>query len=203
MMGVFRPVVTDDDLFLRCTDVHTIIEHALPHRTVWGMVFNPRQRLWLVQWRRPDKDVCPNLWDISCGGHVDCVAGAPEAYAVAYERELREELGLRARFLRGAPPSGESAQDPETALTLDLGHTREYHVYPGQGGKTQLEREHVQMFLSLYDGAVTLLPDGEPQGLAWMSGEKIREQLLYRERATPGLEIMLRRCEAVLRSREG
>jgi isopentenyldiphosphate isomerase len=201
-MGPFRPVVTDDDVFLRCTDAHTIIEHALPHRTVWGMVFSPRQRLWLVQWRRPGKDVCPNLWDISCGGHVDCVVGAPETYAAAYSRELREELGLGARFVQGVRPGAELTSDPQVAPSFDLGHTREYHVYPARGNKTQLEREHVQMFLSLYDGAVTLAPDAEPQGLAWMSSEQIRGELIYRERATPGLEIMLRRCEAALRSWE-
>jgi len=201
-MGVFRPVVTDDDAFLRCTDVHTIVRHALPHRTVWGMVFSPKQGLWLVQWRRPDKDVCPDMWDISCGGHVDCISGAPETYAMAYSRELREELGLGACFVPRFSPGGAAADKPDAVPTIDLGHAREYHVYPARGAKTQLEREHVQMFLSLYDGPVTLMPDGEPQGLAWLSSEQISEQFVSHERATPGLESMLRRCETVLSSWE-
>lgn len=198
-MGPFRPVVTDEDAFLRCTDVHTIVENALPHRTVWGMVFSPRQRLWLVQWRREDKDVCPGLWDASCGGHVDCVSGGPETYAVAYRRELREELGLDACFLQ-QPPRPKDLLELQAALTFDMGHTREYHVYPARGDKTQLEREHVQRYLSLYDGPVSMRPDGEPQGLAWMTSEQIREQFIHRERATIALEHMLWHCEAALRS---
>lgn len=196
-MSLFRPVVTDEDGFLRCTDVHSIVKYAMPHRTVWGMVFSPRQKAWLVQWRRADKDVCPNMWDVSCGGHVDCVSGGPETYLAAYERELREELGLGARFVQ-QPGATEGLFDAGAVLTLDLGHTREYHVYPARDNKTQLEREHVQRFLSLYDGPVSLKPDAEPQGLAWMSGEQIKEEFVLCERATIALEHMLRHCAAAL-----
>jgi isopentenyldiphosphate isomerase len=198
-MGVFRPVVTDEDVFLRCTDVHSIVKHALPHRTVWGMVFSPRHRVWLVQRRREDKDVCPNMWDVSCGGHVDCVSGNSETYVAAYGRELQEELGLSAQFAQQLPQAG-ALLDLGVALTLDLGHTREYHVYPARDNKTQLEREHVQRFLTLYHGVVGLGPDAEPQGLAWMSSDQIREQLINAERATVALEHMLRHCEVALKS---
>ncbi len=108
-------------------------------------------------------------------------------------------MGLDACFLQ-QPPRPKDLLELQAALTFDMGHTREYHVYPARGDTTQLEREHVQRYLSLYDGPVSMRPDGEPQGLAWMTSEQIREQFIHRERATIALEHMLWHCEAALRS---
>lgn len=44
----------------------------------------------LIQKRAADKDVFPNLWDVSVAGHV----GAGELPLNAAQRELQEELGL-------------------------------------------------------------------------------------------------------------
>jgi len=64
---------------------------SLIHRVAHVLVFNARGELFL-QHRARDKDVQPDKWDTSVGGHVD----AGEAYAEAAQREMREELGLEA-----------------------------------------------------------------------------------------------------------
>lgn len=47
----------------------------------------------LQQRRSPNKDSYPNMWDLSCGGHV--VAG--EDYLGSAVRELKEELGVEVK----------------------------------------------------------------------------------------------------------
>ena len=69
------------------TEVHG--DPTLIHRVVHVLVFNSTGRLFL-QLRAPDKDVQPNRWDTSVGGHVD----AGERYDDAARREMREELGI-------------------------------------------------------------------------------------------------------------
>lgn len=190
------PVVTDDDEFVRCAEKQTVHEQSLPHRTVWGMVYSPAQRVWLVQWRRPDKEICPNLWDMSCGGHVGCVDGGPEPVWGAYVRELAEELGLEAER---AASLGPAVLVPGHAPTVALGPAREYHLYPARGGRELLVKEQVAQYFSLYDGPVTLGPDTEPQAVAWLSADQIMHELIEPGRATQALASMLARCTAVLR----
>jgi isopentenyldiphosphate isomerase len=198
MTDVPRPVVDDRDRFLRCESKATIIAGSLPHRTVWGMVVNPQQRVWLAQWRRPDKDICPNLWDMSCGGHVDCVDKVPESYAEAYRRELAEELGLTTTFV-DLPSLADALRAGVTQpLSADIGHSVEYHHYPTSWGERVLEREQVRMFLTLYGGSAALGADAEPQALAWLTAEQIRQELLAAGKGTLGLARMLDRCQAVL-----
>ncbi len=62
---------------------------ALIHRVAHVLVFNSAGNVFL-QLRSPAKDVQPNRWDTSVGGHVD----AGETYEQAAEREMREELGI-------------------------------------------------------------------------------------------------------------
>ena len=192
-----RPVVDDRDRFLRCESKATIMAESLPHRTVWGMVVHPRRHVWLVQWRRPDKDVCPNLWDMSCGGHVDCVDAVPESYAEAYRRELAEELGLTTTFIDLAALP-DAIGEGTSGVSTEIGHSVEYHHYPTAWGERMLEREQVRMFLTLYTGSVELRADAVPQALAWLTSGQIREEILAAGRGTLGLGRMLNRCEAVL-----
>ncbi|MHB1296020.1 MAG: NUDIX domain-containing protein [Anaerolineae bacterium] len=200
MNTIYRPVVTDDDVFLRCEDPDTIHHSELPHRTVWGMVYSPAQRAWLVQWRRPDKEICPNLWDTSCGGHVDCVQGAPETYEQAYLRELSEELGLSSGVVSTQELAARLATDGPVlqALSIEIGHSRAYHLYPTAEGGRIMHREQVRQYVTVYDGGVLLTSSMEPQALAWMSAERVHTELLEMGRATVALGSMLAVCEAWL-----
>ena len=62
---------------------------VLLHRVVHVVVKDGAGR-WLLQKRSPRKDIQPDKWDTSVGGHV--MPG--EACAAAAQRELREELGI-------------------------------------------------------------------------------------------------------------
>ncbi|MHB0855947.1 MAG: NUDIX domain-containing protein [Anaerolineae bacterium] len=200
MIGPYRPVVTDDDEFVRCENPDTIHHEELPHRTVWGMVYSPARRTWLVQWRRPDKEICPNLWDTSCGGHVDCVQGVPETYELAYLRELWEELGLTSTVVTEDELVTRlvTEQPLQTALTVEIGHVREYHLLPTADGGQVMHREQVRLFVTLYDGGILLSPYMEPQAVAWMSADRVHAELLITGRATIALNHMLTACEAWL-----
>jgi len=192
----YRPVVSDENSFLYCVEKERIVEKALPHRVVWGMVYAPSRKVWLVQWRRVDKEVCPGLWDMSCAGHVLCLRGKPENGWQAYQRELREELGIESELfvleelVKVWPGEG-------GAFSAALGWAKEYHRYPTRDGKYRLEREHVQMFLSLYEGEVHLGPQSEPQAFAWLTTSQVQELIRF-GRATLGLAKMLVRCSYVL-----
>ena len=193
------PVVTDADVFVRCCEQRVIDARSLPHRVVWGMVYSPCHSTWLVQWRRPGKYVCPDLWDMSCAGHVDCVDGSPESYAVAYQRELQEELGLEAAFeTRDAFIAKLSAPICAVAPTLDLGYSKQYLVCPVLGGEARLVREHVRAYLSLWDLPIAIGPGSEPAALAWMTAERIESELIRTNSSAVGLQAVLERCRVVL-----
>lgn len=61
----------------------------LLHPVVHLHVFNTKKELYL-QKRSADKDIQPNKWDTSVGGHVDYGETTQEALV----REVREELGM-------------------------------------------------------------------------------------------------------------
>lgn len=60
------------------------------HRAVHLIVMNPEREIYL-QRRNPDKEVQPDKWDTSVGGHIP----SGEDYVDAVFREADEELGLR------------------------------------------------------------------------------------------------------------
>ena len=62
------------------------------HRSVHIYLVNDENEL-IIQQRSPDKDLFPNLWDISVGGHVS----AGEETVISAQRELSEELGINAK----------------------------------------------------------------------------------------------------------
>lgn len=66
----------------------------LPHRAVYILVFNQKHELF-VQKRTDTKDIYPGYYDIAAGGVV--VSG--ESWEQAAERELLEELGIRAHLI--------------------------------------------------------------------------------------------------------
>jgi len=66
-------------------------EKGLIHRACYILVFNEQGQLFL-QKRTATKDLYPSCWDIAAGGVV--LAG--ESYGLSAERELLEELGVKA-----------------------------------------------------------------------------------------------------------
>ena len=60
------------------------------HRAVHIWIIDEDNKCILLQKRCPDKNLFPNMWDISVGGHVS----SGEDTLVAAKRELSEELGL-------------------------------------------------------------------------------------------------------------
>ena len=83
-------IVDEDDLVIgQATRDEVHGNPDLIHRVVHVLVFNTAGELYL-QLRAPDKDVQPDRWDTSVGGHVD----SGERCEVAARREMREELGI-------------------------------------------------------------------------------------------------------------
>lgn len=64
---------------------------SLLHRAVHVFVFTSTGEL-VLQKRLPSKDIQPDKWDTSVGGHV----GLGEAPRLAAQREMAEELGIEA-----------------------------------------------------------------------------------------------------------
>jgi len=89
MAEVFDVVDELDRVVGRATREQVHGNPALIHRVAHVLVLNSGGSIYL-QRRSPDKDVQPDKWDTSVGGHVD----AGEAYEHAARREMREELGI-------------------------------------------------------------------------------------------------------------
>lgn len=67
---------------------------ALLHRVVHVLVVNQEGQI-LLQKRSSHKDIQPDKWDISVGGHLH----PGENYEAAAAREMQEELGIEGRPL--------------------------------------------------------------------------------------------------------
>ena len=66
--------------------------------SVHVIIFNDNNEI-LIQKRQSTKEIFPNLWDLTCGGHVLHGENSQEAIS----RELSEELGLNLDFSDDAP----------------------------------------------------------------------------------------------------
>ncbi len=60
------------------------------YRTIYVLVFNDQGEV-LIQKRSPSKDLYPNRWDLSVGGHVNF----GKNYLETAIREVKEELGFK------------------------------------------------------------------------------------------------------------
>ena len=97
-------VVDGQDRFLRWEERPVIHKERLVHRSVHVLIFDSQARL-VIQLRHPDKDNNPNVWDVSCAGHVEesDYTGPPDddldaLYKGVAVRELAEELGVSAEL---------------------------------------------------------------------------------------------------------
>ncbi|MCA9392497.1 NUDIX domain-containing protein [candidate division WWE3 bacterium] len=74
--------------------------YGVYYRTIYALVVNREGKV-LVQKRSVTKDLYPNCWDLSVGGHVNY----GDSYVETAVRELFEELGIYANdselFLKG------------------------------------------------------------------------------------------------------
>ncbi|MDD9267990.1 NUDIX domain-containing protein [Paenibacillus sp. GCM10023248] len=87
----------------------------------WIISMEEEEPALLLQLRHPDKDLFPNLLDISCAGHL--AAGETVADGA---RELEEELGLHVDFSELVPCGIFAEEDLVSDLLID----REYcHVF--------------------------------------------------------------------------
>lgn len=71
------------------------LAHETPgicYRTVYVLVKNAKDE-YLFQKRSPTKDLYPNCWDLSVGGHVDW----GDSYIDTAAREINEELGIEVK----------------------------------------------------------------------------------------------------------
>lgn len=62
------------------------------HRVVHIWILNPKGEL-LIQRRSPVKENHPNMWDISCAGHISAGETSPQAVM----REAKEELNIEVK----------------------------------------------------------------------------------------------------------
>ncbi len=124
-----------------------------------------------LQQRNHDKDIQPDRWDTSVGGHVDY----GETIADALARESREELGLNVDAMKIQPLSP--------------------YVF-----QSQIERELINPFIGILDSKVEPNPDpSEIQDGRFWSLEEIQEAMgsgVF----TPNFEQEFMRIEQFLRS---
>ena len=86
-------IVDEDNRVIGQTRRRIMRSQRLIHRASYILVFNGRGEL-LIQRRTLGKDIYPGHWDVAAGGVV--LAG--ETPHQSAQRELQEELGIRARL---------------------------------------------------------------------------------------------------------
>jgi len=168
------PLCSDEDEFLYAESSNIIIQHSLPHRAVWGMLYSPARSRWLV--KRPD--AATGIWDASCCDHVLMVDSEPEPYDAAYARALRDAYGLETGWV--GPPAvarGRITLEAGQVLSVDLGYSKEYNWTFTWERSLHLEREHVHMFLTLYDGEVSVSPGPSSASLDWAAPGSIQAEI--------------------------
>lgn len=70
-------------------------KEGIPHREIHVSLLDKNGEAILMQQRVASKDLYPNAWDISVGGHV----AAYEDPKIAVLRELEEELGIKVNYV--------------------------------------------------------------------------------------------------------
>ncbi|MBX7157994.1 MAG: NUDIX domain-containing protein [Verrucomicrobiae bacterium] len=139
-------VVDEKDRVIGQVTRREIHEKKLLHRAIHIFIFDSRNRLFL-QKRSLMKDSHPGKWDSSCSGHLD----TGETYAIAAQRELKEELGItfsistadRILYL----PASE-ATDQEFIQVFRLMHPGPFQLHPEEISEGQFfEIHHIQQWI--------------------------------------------------------
>ena len=149
-------------------DWHASVHIWIARRRISGMEF-------LLQKRADDKDSFPGCWDAASTGHID----AGEDAISAAIRDLREELGIRAR--------------PSEFVLLFRRKVSEDNIFHG---KRFLNNELKWVFL--YKGALAdtsiHFEEEEISGVEWQNAVSIRKAL---EKKDPGYCIDLQEFREV------
>lgn len=125
------------------------------HRTAQVYVLNQENEL-LCNLRHPSKDLFPQLWDVSIGGHLE----PEESYEICALRELGEELGIEA--------------DPEKLTFLATVKVDGADMNAGL-----IDREHVGVYLYQTDLSLTEFnfQKEEITELRYLALEKVEAEL--------------------------
>ncbi len=91
---MFEVFQEDNDHVIAVQPRSVVHRQGLLHRAVNVIVVDSQGRI-LLQRRASHKDVCPDLWDLSCAEHLK----PGESYLDGALRGLREELGLEVKRL--------------------------------------------------------------------------------------------------------
>lgn len=105
---------------------------SLLHRVAHVLVFNSRGQL-ALQLRGPHKDIQPNRWDTSVGGHFD--RGETPEQAAA--REMKEELGIEAELTFLYRYLWRSTVESELVYTFVCRHDGPLMADPGEISKVR------------------------------------------------------------------
>ncbi len=87
---VFPSVDRNDNVIGKVTRKEANSNPKIIHRAITVLVFDKNNKL-LIHKRSATKDIAPNAWTTSVGGHVDY----GETYDSAALREVYEEIGIR------------------------------------------------------------------------------------------------------------
>ena len=93
-MVEYLDIVDDDDVSIGKASREECHKRRLLHRSVYIFLFNKDRKL-LLQKRSMSKDLYPGYYTASASGHVNY----GESYEEAAQRELQEELGIKAPLI--------------------------------------------------------------------------------------------------------
>lgn len=124
-------VVNDADEVIGIKPRAEIHAQGLLHREIYIWVLMGNGDL-LLQHRGPTKDMFPNCWDCSVGGHVEI----GQSYLETATRELTEETGLTCSETDLIPLGKHCFKEPDGGKVNNA--FRAYYLYKWQGDLNEL-----------------------------------------------------------------
>jgi isopentenyldiphosphate isomerase len=128
----FDLVNEDGEIIGRAPRSRCHSDPSLLHRAVHVFVFTSAGDL-VMQKRLPSKDIQPDKWDTSVGGHV----GLGEAPERAAEREMAEELGIQGPLDFCYRYLWRSEVESELITSFCTIHDGPYHAQPEEVGEVR------------------------------------------------------------------